>query len=60
MADDTTINPAEMKEVDFKNYCPLCHFEKIAEVKEPCNTCLCTSMRPGTNKPEKFKEKGRF
>ena len=50
-------NKAEMKEVDYNTYCELCKFEDNLDWKEPCDTCLCTSVRPGTNKPEKFEEK---
>lgn len=56
---------SEFKEVQFDKYCELCkHYEHkfpdqnfSFEAQEPCNTCLETFMREGTEKPEYWEEK---
>lgn len=53
-----------LKEVNFHKYCPICkHYEHkfpdedfSFEAQEPCNTCLETGMREGTEKPELWED----
>ena len=45
------------KEVKFDKYCKACKYEKLSEVKDPCNECLEYGMREGTEKPLYFEEK---
>ena len=56
---------ANYKEVRFDKWCPLCkHYERkfpdsdiSFEAQEPCNTCLESGMRKGTEKPESWEAK---
>ena len=45
------------KFVAFEKYCPKCEYEKRSSVQDPCNNCLATGAREGTEKPTEFKEK---
>ena len=45
------------KEVLFNKYCPLCKYEKVEEVKDPCNDCLAQGALLGTEKPLYFEKK---
>lgn len=45
------------KEVKFDKYCETCKYEKLSEVKDPCNECLEYGMREGTEKPLYFAKK---
>lgn len=47
---------ANLMEVDFHKYCPLCKYGPVDEVKDPCNDCLENCIRVSTRKPEFFKE----
>ena len=42
------------KEVRFDIYCPACKYRRVMEIDEPCNTCLETGAREGTEKPEQY------
>lgn len=42
---------SELKEVRFDKWCEKCKHHKV-ELGEPCETCLETGMREGTEKPE--------
>ena len=44
------------KEVRFDIYCPKCENKSKKDTDEPCNTCLETGMRFGTEKPDLYKE----
>lgn len=46
---------ASTKFVDFERWCPQCEHKDVDAVDEPCNTCLETGARFGTEIPEKFK-----
>ena len=50
---------SELKEVRFDIYCATCKYQNldvdqvdVTKSTEPCNTCLETGMREGTEKPE--------
>lgn len=45
------------KIVRFDEFCKNCVNYNLDESESPCNECLSTPARPGTRKPEKFKEK---
>lgn len=46
--------PEENKEVDFHYYCERCINRDTSETADPCNECLDTPVRIGTEKPLKF------
>ena len=46
-----------LMEVDFDTYCSKCEYEKLNEVKDPCNECLGQGYNYNSSKPIKFKEK---
>ena len=58
---------SRFKEVRFDKYCSACkHYAQKYpnadppvswEAQEPCNTCLETGMREGTEKPEYWEDK---
>lgn len=41
--------------VNFEKYCPKCTYKKLTEQEDPCNRCLCTGAREGSNMPVEFK-----
>lgn len=45
------------KEIYFDKYCVLCQYEKLSEVKDPCNKCLTVGGRSYSHKPICFKPK---
>lgn len=45
------------KFVDFEKYCKTCKYEKKKDTDNPCNECLDTCAREGTDKPERWREK---
>lgn len=45
------------KFVDFEKYCETCEYEKKKDTDDPCNECLDTCAREGTDKPEMWREK---
>lgn len=45
------------KEVFFDMYCCECKYEKVDEVEDPCNECLCYPANENSHKPVKFEEK---
>ena len=48
---------SEMKEVRFDLYCCECKHRSIFGGDEPCNSCLETGMREGTEEPENFEHR---
>lgn len=44
------------KEVRFDIYCQKCTHYDTQDEDEPCNTCLSTGVRYGTEKPELYEE----
>ena len=47
------------KFVDFEKYCKTCEYEKKKDTDSPCNECLDTCAREGTDEPEMWREKER-
>lgn len=45
------------KFVAFDKYCEKCKYEKRSATNDPCNTCLETGARDGTEVPTEYKEK---
>ena len=45
-----------LKEVAFTKYCAKCTNKELDETKSPCNECLETPMREGTEVPERYEE----
>lgn len=45
------------KFVAFDKYCPKCKYHDKSSMQEPCNTCLETGARIGTEVPEEFVER---
>lgn len=45
------------KFVAFEKYCPKCKNQEKSSTHEPCNTCLETGARIGTEVPEEFVER---
>lgn len=45
------------KFVKFDEYCKKCKYADLSSTKDPCNTCLETGGRIGTEVPTEFKEK---
>lgn len=43
-----------IKEVDFKTWCPSCENYKKGEEEEPCHECLSVGGRPMSTKPVKY------
>ena len=62
---ENKMNDSQAKFVRFDKWCKLCkHYEHKfpdepfnSEAQEPCNTCLETGMRDGTEKPEYWEAK---
>ena len=48
---------ANMKEVEFNEYCKKCKYDATDETDNPCNECLIYGMRENTKKPLYFEEK---
>lgn len=44
------------KEVNFKEYCVKCKFQKVDEGEDPCNECLHHPVNLHSHKPTEFKE----
>lgn len=44
------------KEVNFKEYCVKCKFQKVDEGEDPCNECLHHPVNLHSHKPMEFKE----
>lgn len=49
-------NDASTKFVDFRKYCPICKWGDKSPTADPCNECLETGGRAGTEKPTMFEE----
>lgn len=47
------------KIVYFENYCKDCKYEKLAEEKEPCSTCLDSPVNEYSHRPTQFVKKGK-
>ena len=45
------------KFVNFKKYCPLCKWADKSSTADPCNECLETGGREGTEKPVNWEDK---
>lgn len=45
------------KFVAFDKYCKDCKYENTSATNDPCNDCLATGAREGTEKPVEFVEK---
>lgn len=48
---------SQLKEVNFHKYCRKCENRGVKDYDDPCNTCLETGMRKGTEVPTKWKKK---
>lgn len=46
---------SQIKEVRFDIYCEKCKDKRTKEFKDPCNQCLETAMRIGSEVPVHFK-----
>ena len=46
-----------IKEVDYRVYCPMCANYNLKETEEPCNECLMQGFNYGSHKPINYKEK---
>lgn len=51
------MNNSEFKEVNFVEYCRTCKHSDKEDFKDPCNECLLTGMREGTEVPEYWEAK---
>ena len=49
----------EYKEVRFDQFCKTCKYEKLDEVKDPCNECLEDFMNLYSSKPVNWEEKDK-
>ncbi len=47
----------DIKFVDFKKHCDMCKHENVIHYEEPCNECLETPVRTGTEVPLHFEKK---
>jgi len=47
----------DLKIVDFYGYCSHCKYQDVKPDKEPCATCISTSARQDSRRPEKWEPK---
>jgi len=46
-----------VKEVDFRVYCPVCKHYELEETKDPCNECLAQGWNIESHKPIHFEDR---
>lgn len=49
----------DVKEVNFRLYCPKCKYYPLGSTDDPCNECLGQPWNENSHKPINYKEKDR-